>query len=95
MVDRFNKCIPVDMNTLFFAFRYAVGRKSAAPGIVMENILENIDYVDDYSIVQMLEEIMEERSFRNNQLNEWVDFEEILIQVLEKREGNNNNNDDA
>lgn len=89
MVDRFDKCIPVDMNTLFFAFRYAVGRKSTAPGIVQENILDNIEYVDDISIVQMLDEIMEERSFSNNQLNEWVEFEEMLIQVLEKREEGN------
>ena len=79
----------VDVTILFFAFRYSLGRKTGAPKIVQEEIMKNIDHVDDYSIIQMLDEIISERGFMNRELEEWKNFEEALIQVLEKREEGN------
>ena len=49
--------IVVDTHTLFFAFKYALGRKSAAPFIVMTSIINNIDKLDVAELERYINEI--------------------------------------
>lgn len=51
--------ILVDKNILIFAFRYALGRQTFAPSIVVENIQNNIHKLDNNIIDIMLKDIEE------------------------------------
>lgn len=46
-------------STIFFAFRYALGRQSTAPSIVAEYIIKNKDKFGKRFKSQMIEEIEE------------------------------------
>lgn len=49
----------VDENTLFFAFRYALGRMSTAPSIVVRNILNNWQELSEDTKKRMKREILD------------------------------------
>ena len=53
--------IIVDEHTLFFAFRYALGRMSTAPSIVVRNILSNWQKLSEHTKQQIKDEILEYR----------------------------------
>jgi hypothetical protein len=51
------KNINVCNNTLFLAFKYALGRKSSAPSIVMTDIIKNKEKIEDIYLKKYIEEI--------------------------------------
>jgi len=53
------KNLNVCQYTLVFAMRYALGRKSMAPSIVIEDVIYNWDKLSDYTKAQIKEEIQE------------------------------------
>jgi len=61
--------------TLMFAFRYALGRMSTAPSIVVEDILNNWDKLTDYEKEEIKNEIKqvikENRAGMNCDIEEW------------------------
>ena len=56
-----NKAL-VDKTILIFALRYALGRRTSAPSIVIEAIQDNID-IFDWEIEMMIKEIDECRDY--------------------------------
>ena len=52
-----DKKIVTDRNILLFAFRYALGRMSYAPGMVIDSIKENIENISSNDIEQYIREI--------------------------------------
>ncbi|HHT98249.1 MAG TPA: hypothetical protein GXZ90_10205 [Clostridiales bacterium] len=42
----YNKDLKIDKDMLIFGMRYALGRQTFAPTIVIENIKHNIDKID-------------------------------------------------
>lgn len=51
--------LSVDSNSLFFAFRYSLGRKSYAPSIVMTDIIKNIKKISTADLKRYVFEINE------------------------------------
>ena len=58
-----NKKALVDKTILVFALRYALGRKTSAPSIVIEAIQDNIDIFDIWEIEVMIKEIDDCRDY--------------------------------
>jgi len=57
----FNRNISVEEDIIFFAFRYALGRMSIAPSIVVRNILNNWSSLSKDTKQQIKDEILEYR----------------------------------
>lgn len=51
--------LKVDNHTLFFAFRYALGRSTFAPSIVIDDILNNVKSISTTDINLYIKEISE------------------------------------
>ena len=49
----------VSEHTLIFAFRYALGRMSTAPSIVVDDLQRNWNQLSDFTKKQIKEEILE------------------------------------
>ena len=62
MTEISNKSL-VDKTILVFALRYALGRKTSAPSIVIEAIQDNIDIFDTWEIEVIIKEIDECRYY--------------------------------
>lgn len=78
--------IVVDAHTLFFAFKYALGRKSAAPSIVMTAIINNIENLDDNEIKRYIKEIENCKDFGLDIDKEnWLRLKKDLEDELEFR----------
>jgi len=60
--------------TLIFAFRYALGRMSTAPSIVVEDILNNWDKLTDYEKSEIKNEI--KKAIKENRAGMKCDIEE-------------------
>jgi len=71
----------VSEHTLVFAFRYALGRASTAPSIVVRDLIINWDYLSDFSKNQIKEEIKEaiksNRAGWNCDVSEWEKILEL------------------
>ena len=69
----------VTEESLFYAFRYALGRKTFAPRIVMNDILDNLYSFDEHTIKLMIKEIEEAPSLGMDfDKVEWLKFKEKL-----------------
>lgn len=80
------KNIKVDRETLFYAFRYAMGRMSFAPSTVMDNIKENINGLSTGDIQAYAREIGECAHLgMEMDIKEWHEFKEYLERELENR----------
>lgn len=78
--------IVVDAHTLFFAFKYALGRKSAAPSIVMTAIINNIKNLDDNEIKRYIKEIENCKDFGlDTDKENWLNLKKDLEDELEFR----------
>ena len=74
----------VSQDTLFYAFRYALGRASFAPKIVIDDVLKNLDLMDEHSIKQIIREIETAPSLGHDMDKiGWLVFKEKLEQVVE------------
>ena len=76
--------IIVDTHTLFFAFRYALGRKSAAPSIVMTSIINNVNKLEDAELERYIKEISECQDYGIYEEN-WLKLKEDLEFELKLR----------
>lgn len=80
------KDILVDTNILFYAFRYALGRRSYSPSIVVENIQSNINQISEDDIKAYINEISQCNDLgdaMDAQL--WNDFKDYLEKELRQR----------
>ena len=76
----------VDRCMLIFAFRYALGRQSTAPQIVVENIKANIDKIssdDIYVFIKEIEECWDYGMDIDKRI--WMNFKDFLVNELHKR----------
>lgn len=81
-----DKILKVDRETLFFAFRYALGRMSYAPITVIDNIKANIDNISTGDIKAYIKEINECQNFGMEMDKiEWLKFKDYLEEELRKR----------
>ena len=73
----------VTEESLFYAFRYALGKKTFAPRIVMNDILENIYSFEEKTIVMMIKEI-EQAPYLGMDFDkiEWLKFKEKLESII-------------
>jgi len=69
-----------------FALRYALGRKSTAPQIVVENITANIDNISSDEIQAYIKKIDECKDYiMEIDKRTWLDFKSYLMKELNKR----------
>lgn len=81
------KAIQVDREILFFAFRYALGRKSYAPLVIENNIKANIENIDINEIKAFIREIAECEDYgMDMDKQHWTSFKAYLENVLVERE---------
>ena len=79
-----NKAL-VDKTILIFAFRYALGRQTFAPSMVIETIKENIDAFDKWQLELMIKEISESKDLGMAcDIEEWLGFKGWLEKRLER-----------
>lgn len=79
--------LTVTNDIMFFAFRYALGKSSDAPILVIETIKENIDRIEDFDLRKYVREIYECRN--SGMITEeaaWLDFVDYLQEELRSRE---------
>lgn len=74
------------------AFRYALGRMSAAPKIVTDYILTKLNRIPSFSINKMIEELnVREEQFGKKgfgmdfDYDLWMEFKQKLIQEIDRR----------
>lgn len=78
--------IITDRNILLFAFRYALGRMSYAPGMVMNAIKDNIENISSNDIRQYIAEIEEcSECGMTFDKTAWLNFGEYLNSELRLR----------
>lgn len=78
--------IVVDTHTLFFAFKYALGRKSAAPSIVMTAIIKNMEKLNDVELKRYIKEIEECKDYGlDTDKENWLNLKKDLETELEFR----------
>lgn len=81
-----DKNLLVDRNILIYSFRYALGRKSYSPGIVIDNIKNNIDKISSNDIELYIKEIDEYSGYGLDfDKNMWMEFSDYLKSELKKR----------
>lgn len=81
-----DKNLLVDRNILIYSFRYALGRKSYSPGIVIDNIKKNIDKISSNDIELYIKEIDEYSGYGLDfDKNMWMAFSDYLKSELKKR----------
>lgn len=76
----------VDRNIIIYSFRYALGRKSYSPGIVIDNIKNNIDKISSNDVELFIREIEEYSEYDLDfDKNIWISFSDYLRDELKKR----------
>ncbi len=55
--------VEVTTTVLFYAFRYALGRKTGAPSTMAEAIEKNLDEFAEWELKQIIKEILEFEDF--------------------------------
>lgn len=78
------KC-EVSKHILIFAMRYALGRLTSAPSMVIENIKDNIDCFTTLEKKSMVDEIRDQEGFSfgygtEYNKDEWKNFEQWLME---------------
>lgn len=82
-----SKKINVSNDILFFAFRYALGRKTYASSEVIENIKNNISEIDTNDIKSYIKEILECTNYGMAfDKDRWIEFKDYLQKELKERE---------
>lgn len=72
----------VEKDILFYALRYALGRRTFAPVTVMDNVRKNINLFTREDIKLMIKEIKEQDYYgADSDVLDWMSF----IKYLEKR----------
>lgn len=79
--------LAVTNDIMFFAFRYALGKDSEAPVLVIDTIKENISSIEDFDLRKYVREIYECRN--SGMITDeaiWLDFVDYLQEELRSRE---------
>ena len=77
--------VKVDIAILMFAFRYALGRQTYAPSMVIKTVKENIDAFDKWQLELIVKEIGEHRDLGMAcDIDEWLGFKGWLEKRLER-----------
>lgn len=80
------KKVEVHKDILFFAFKYAIKRKSYAPKIVMTNIMYNLKELDNLDLKRYIKEIEECKEFGfNNDKELWESLKKEMYRELSFR----------
>ena len=80
------KQILVEPIILLFAFRYALGRMTYAPAVVIGSIIENVEGFRTEHLKNMVNEIYETDSLGSDyDKYKWESFAEILEKEIEGR----------
>lgn len=86
MLEKEHK-IKVDNDILFFAFRYALGRKSIAPTTVMTNIICNLKNISDNDLNRYILEIKECNDYGMDiDKKNWLNLKKEIENELNYRE---------
>lgn len=87
MLDR--KIFEVDRDMLIFAVRYAIGRQTFAPIVVVENVMSNIERLEINDIDIIINDIESHIGSYGAQCDEdtWMNFRTVLKHELDKRMG--------
>ena len=89
-----DKQFKVEKAILIYAMRYALGRMTFAPTMVIDNIKYNIDLFSADSLRQIIKDIDEQASFgygMDCDEETWMNFKEYLENRILELEGDNNN----
>lgn len=79
--------LQVDREVLFFAFRYALGRMSYAPNVVMDNMRANLSKLSIGDLKAYIREISECESYgMSMDEREWLSFKKELETEVKRRE---------
>lgn len=85
-INKNNKVFEVDRNILFFSFRYALGRMSYAPSVVIDNIKCNLDKLPNNEIECYIKEIDEFENYGMDcDIKTWTNFSAFLKNELKDR----------
>lgn len=80
------KKLEVDSDVLFFAFKYAIKRKSHAPRVVMTNIACNLKSLNDEELKRYIKEIEKCNEFGfENDKKLWESLKEEMKKELISR----------
>tara|TARA_R110000803_G_scaffold206817_1_gene274327 strand:- start:1019 stop:1297 length:279 start_codon:yes stop_codon:yes gene_type:complete len=85
------KKIEVTTTVIFYAFRYALGRKTGAPSTISEAITRNIDAFAEWELKQIVKEILEFEDFYKELGDEcdkvvWYDLIDTINDKLKKND---------
>lgn len=97
--QQFEQTISVTPDTLFFAFRYALGRRTFAPSIVAKEIKRNIKVLPASDLNNIATEIMEVWAVGELgdecDIRTWTDLHDLIEVELERRERDQARDDKA
>lgn len=81
-----NKKIIADETILFFAFRYALGRKTTAPSIVIETIMINLKELSTHMLQSCIREINECNNYGMDvDKRNWMNLKNELKKEIRRR----------
>lgn len=87
--QQFEQTISVTPDILFFAFRYALGRRTFAPSIVAKEIKHNIKILPTGDLKNIANEIMEAWAVGGLgdecDIRTWTDLHDLIEKELERR----------
>lgn len=90
-----DKQFKVERGILVFAMRYALGRQTFAPTIVMDNIRHNINLLSKENILMLIKDIDEQKDFGGYGMEcdekNWMYFKQFLIDIVAERDELNKN----
>lgn len=86
-----NKNLEIDKDMLIFGMRYALGRQTFAPTIVIENIKHNIDKIDNNIIDIMIRDIEGHPGSlgMDCDVRKWMAFKKYLENIKVGRQSEN------
>ena len=85
------RTVETTTTVLFYAFRYALGRKTGAPSTISEAITRNIDAFAEWELKQIVKEILEFEDFYKELGDEcdkvvWYDLIDTINDKLKKND---------
>lgn len=82
-----NKIMNVDRDMLIFGVRYAIGRRTFAPSIAVQNVKHNIEKIDNNTIDIIIKDIEEHHGSLGAQCDKltWNNFVHYLKKVKKER----------
>lgn len=83
-----DKMFKVERDILLYALRYAIGRQTFAPTVVMDNIKANIDLFTENDVELIIRDIKDKEIYGYGvecDKQNWLRFKEYLDNVIKMR----------